>query len=182
VGRQRIAIVSDTHGWLDPRIAAEVEDCDQAVHAGDIGSAAVLEALKPRTGKIVAVLGNNDVPTKWRPEETPVLGRLPLEARLDLAGGPLVVIHGHQHTGPLVARHNWLRKRYPGARLIVYGHSHRRIFDDAESPWILNPGAAGRARTYGGPSYAVLSTSNGDWRVDQRRFELATGSTRNDER
>ena len=32
----RIGIVSDTHGHLDPRIAALIEDCDIAVHAGDI--------------------------------------------------------------------------------------------------------------------------------------------------
>jgi putative phosphoesterase len=169
-----VAIVSDTHGVLDPRIAAEVSRCDYAVHGGDIGSAAVLEALRPRTRTVVAVLGNNDVPEKWPVGEAPVLAGLPFEASLQLPGGLLVVVHGHQHPGPLAARHAWLRRRYPQARVIVYGHSHRRVLDDTEAPWVLNPGAAGRARTYGGPSLAILEARADAWLIEERRFDLGT--------
>ena len=43
--RFRVALVSDTHGQLDPRIAKVVERCRVVVHAGDIGSVAVLDTL-----------------------------------------------------------------------------------------------------------------------------------------
>jgi predicted phosphodiesterase len=55
-----IAILSDTHGRLDPRIAGVVASCDCAVNAGDIGPAALLSALRPLTETVVAVLGNNE--------------------------------------------------------------------------------------------------------------------------
>ena len=35
----RVAIIADTHGFIDPRIAEAVRACDVAVHAGDIGNA-----------------------------------------------------------------------------------------------------------------------------------------------
>jgi predicted phosphodiesterase len=60
-GASRVAISSDTHGRLDPRIAGVVASCDCAVHAGDIGAAVMLAALQPFMKTVVAVLGNNDV-------------------------------------------------------------------------------------------------------------------------
>jgi len=38
----RVGIIADTHGFLDPRIADYIADCDLAVHAGDVGGADVL--------------------------------------------------------------------------------------------------------------------------------------------
>jgi uncharacterized protein len=67
-------------------------------------------------------------------------------------------------------RHARLRAAYPSARAIVYGHSHRLVVDDALTPWVLNPGAAGRARTYGGPSCLVLEANVRSWHVEIHRF------------
>jgi hypothetical protein len=36
---KRVAILADTHGFLDPRVAEQVAECDLAIHAGDIGGA-----------------------------------------------------------------------------------------------------------------------------------------------
>jgi putative phosphoesterase len=164
----RVAIVSDTHGCLDPRIAEVVADCDLAVHAGDIGCAAVLGGLNPRGGRLLAVTGNNDVPPKWPEGDRPWLATLPREAELDLPGGRIKVIHGHQT--PARGRHRWLRERYLGFRAVVYGHSHRMTVDCDRPPWILNPGAAGRSRTFGGPSCLVLTASRAEWGVEEYRF------------
>jgi putative phosphoesterase len=165
----RVAILSDTHGVLDPDVAALVAACDQAVHAGDVGNAAVLAALKPRSGNVVAVRGNNDVAAKWPASDGEVLQRLPGEAMLDLPGGRLMVVHGHRAgSGP--ARHERLRRAYPTARAVVYGHSHRLVCDTERLPWVLNPGAAGRARTYGGASCLVLVVEPEGWRLEVHRF------------
>ena len=165
----RIAILSDTHGRIDPRIAGVVASCDCAVHAGDIGAAAVLDALCPQMETVVAVLGNNDVAEKLPADDWAVLREVPYEARLELGGGLLVVVHGHK-AGPVDRRHGWLRNRYPEARVVVYGHSHRLTCDQSEVPWVLNPGSAGVIRTFGGPSCQVLSIGESGWMIETVRF------------
>jgi putative phosphoesterase len=167
----RIALVSDTHGELDPRIGELVRGCDLALHGGDIGNAGVLTRLRPRAGQVHAVRGNNDVTSKWPEAEQTVLAGLPEQVVLALPGGQLVLIHGHQ--GSASGRHERLRRQFPNARAIVYGHSHRLVADQTAIPWLLNPGAAGRTRTYGGPSCMVLTARDGHWALATHRFPLA---------
>ena len=168
----RVAILSDTHGALDPRIAQWIANCDCAVHGGDVGSAEVLEALLSRFGRVIAVIGNNDLPAKWAPNEQHLLDGLPEEAALHLPGGSLAIIHGHQSRNANT-RHASLRTRFPGARAVVYGHSHRMVCDQVSVPWVLNPGAAGLARTFGGPSCMILTATEEHWRVQVQRFPPA---------
>jgi putative phosphoesterase len=165
----RVAILADTHGALDERVEDLVADCDLAVHGGDIGNASVLARLRPRSGRVLAVTGNNDLPRKWPEEDRHLLSELPEQQELALPGGTLVVIHGHQM--PARDRHERLRCRFPGARAVVYGHSHRLVADRARMPWVLNPGAAGRARTFGGPSCMILTVSDGGWTLRVVHFE-----------
>ncbi|MEK7322419.1 MAG: metallophosphoesterase family protein [Pseudomonadota bacterium] len=164
----RIALLSDTHGDLDPRVAAVVAGCDYALHAGDVGAAAVLHALQPRR-RVIAVRGNNDTPANWPADEALLLAALPEEAVLELPGGRVAVIHGHQ-AGEPARRHDYLRARFPEARLVLYGHSHRRLMDQSRTPWVVNPGAAGRSRTYGGPSLVILAAEAENWRVEELCF------------
>ena len=166
----RIVIVSDTHGELDDRIAREALASDVVVHAGDVGSGAVLDALAPRDGRLVAVRGNNDVREKWHASEWDLLESLPWEARVNLPGGDLVVVHGHRYGYP-GRHHARMRSDYAEARMVVYGHSHQKCEDRSDSPWILNPGAAGRVRTFGGPSFSLLVASGRRWRLETRQFE-----------
>jgi putative phosphoesterase len=165
----RVAILADTHGHLDARVEALVKDCDVAVHGGDIGGAGVLKRLRPRQGRIIAVTGNNDLPGKWPPEQRHFLGNLREHEDLELPGGTLAIIHGHQIA--VRNRHERLRRRFPRARAIFYGHSHRLIADRDHEPWVLNPGAAGRARTFRGPSCIVLEAAQNCWRFHIERFE-----------
>ena len=166
----RVAILADTHGSLDLRIAKLVRGCDIAVHGGDIGGAHVLARLEPRGGRVYAVRGNNDVAGKWPEEERELLARLPNQVIVELPGGSLVVVHGHRTAAS--GRHARLRRQHPHARAIVYGHSHRLVADRELTPWVLNPGAAGRARTYGGPSCMILDAGETHWEIQTHRFEL----------
>jgi putative phosphoesterase len=168
-GQVRVAIVSDTHGYLDPNVAEVVLSCDIAVHAGDVGSALVLRELRSITKRVVAVRGNNDVPGKWPRTEARTLDRLPCEATVQLPGGTLVVTHGHEAGAPK-KRHQRLRQTYPEARLIVYGHSHRCVCDLEQIPWVVNPGSGGRSRTFGGPSCLLLTASKKKWRLQPFKF------------
>ncbi len=165
----KVLILADTHGVLDPRIAALAADCDHAVHAGDLGNARVLDQLQPRSGRVLAVRGNNDEPEKWPAVDRPFLETLPEQGYLNLPGGLLAVDHGHRAL-PARQRHRILRRRYPQARAVVYGHSHRQVLDREAEPWVLNPGAAGRARTYGGPACLLLTVGTTHWQLEPYRF------------
>ncbi len=55
----RIGLLSDTHGFFDPRIIDHFSGCDEIWHAGDIGDYEVIIKLS-RIGPVVAVYGNID--------------------------------------------------------------------------------------------------------------------------
>ena len=165
----RVLLLADTHGVLDPRIAELARDCTLAVHAGDVGASDVLETLAAAAGRVLAVRGNNDVETKWRGAPADLIA-LPESVEVLLPGGTLALEHGHRH--PPARRHARLRAAHPGARAVLYGHSHRLLQDVVAVPWILNPGATGRARTGGGPSCLMLDAGVGAWRVSVWQFPV----------
>jgi putative phosphoesterase len=166
---QTVAIISDTHGYLNPQIAESIKQCDIAVHAGDVGNADVMESMQPKSGHVYFVKGNNDVASKWPSGQQHRLHELQEHITLEVSGGKIAIIHGHKQN-PVVARHALLRKQYPFARAIVYGHSHRLCIDQEDTPWVLNPGAAGKARTFGGPSCIILHISNNRWHLETIRI------------
>jgi putative phosphoesterase len=160
----RVCILSDTHGHIAPAILEQARGCDLAVHAGDIGNGEVLDSLRQTCGEVIAVLGNNDLPHRWPDEHQAQLATLAEQGRIELPGGVLAIEHGHR-VNPVATRHDRLRARHPDARGIVYGHSHRLVIDRTQQPWVLNPGAAGRERTYGGASCLLLTAASGGWQV-----------------
>ena len=131
----RIGLLSDTHGYLDPRVKEHFRDVDEIWHAGDIGSYEVLQALreyKPTR----AVFGNMDGGDvryslsefyRFRVEDVNVL-------MTHIGGYP-----GHYNP--------WLipmfQKETP--QLFVCGHSHilKVMFDNTWNMLTMNPGAAG---------------------------------------
>ena len=156
------------HLDLTGNLVDQFADADVIVHAGDVGNLQVLETMAG-IAPLEAVRGNNDVISKWPKGESNVCSALPDALVLDLSGGELVVAHGHQWPRP-ASRHQQLRKRWPAARCIVYGHSHRMVIDQCCEPWVINPGAAGRARAYGGAGWLGLTIERRQWRVTPNRF------------
>lgn len=168
--RRIVALMGDTHGFLDPRVRAVALACDLVVHTGDVGGRSILDQLAAGSrGAPLAVAGNNDTPRHWGDDGPDAIDDLPRAAALDLPGGRLAVVHGHRLRAR--DRHRRLRAAYPDAAAVVYGHSHRLSVDRDARPWILNPGAAGRARTYGGPACLVLDAGRDRWEVVVHRFE-----------
>ena len=159
-----IAVISDTHAYLDPRISDIIKTCDIAVHAGDICGADILEKMQPKTGKVIAVTGNND------PYCHPNGSELPEILSIDMPGGKITIEHGHLH-GAHNPCHDSLRKAHADAKVIIYGHTHKKVIDKSAEPWVVNPGAAGETRTHGGPSCLVITCSEkDDWKIEKHRF------------
>ena len=159
-----IAVISDTHAHLDPRIIEIISECDIAIHAGDICGADILEKMKPKRGEVIAVTGNNDpychISNKKLPEVMSV----------DLPGGKITIEHGHVH-GAHKPCHDSLRATHSDAKVIIYGHTHKQVIDKSGAPWVVNPGAAGKTRTHGGPSCLVITCSDvEEWDIKKHRF------------
>ncbi len=164
---KRVGILSDTHGVLNPSVLDRLVDCDLVLHAGDIGGAGVIDTLREATGApVVAVRGNNDVSHKWPGGEDDVLSGLEESAYVELPGGRIAMEHGHR-IWDTRNYHRRLRNKYPDVRVVVYGHTHIRVVDTSESPWVVNPGAAGRERTKDGPSCLVVEAAATGWSVEQ---------------
>jgi len=168
--RKRVLILSDTHGELNSHIAAMSQAVDVVIHCGDIGNAHVLSALQPRE-RVHMVTGNNDTPTRAPEQDLSLLATLSETVELDLPGGKILAVHGHRQI-PASKRHQALRKAYPDVRCITYGHSHRMLIDDSAEPTVVNPGAAGRDRTHGGPSCLLLDATIERWYFTRHRFPL----------
>jgi putative phosphoesterase len=164
-----VAIISDTHGVLDSRIAEVIRGADIAIHAGDIGDAGVLSAMQPKTGHIVAIVGNNDQAQSWPGDQQECYQSLPEIAELDLPGGSITIEHGHRHDRRSPS-HQSLRDAHPDSKLVVYGHTHHQAIDRESMPWVVNPGAAGNTRTHGGPCCLLLTASEQDWDIKTIRF------------
>jgi putative phosphoesterase len=120
-----VGVISDTHGYVDPRLAHAFAGVDAIVHAGDVGGLHVLDALRS-IAPVRAVYGNND-------EKLGGLG-LPLRDDFTLGGVRFHLVHQLPHATPA-----------PDRKIVVFGHSHRTLWEDRDGVWYLNPGAAGRA-------------------------------------
>jgi putative phosphoesterase len=161
----RVAVVSDSHGKVHPYVREVVSSCDIVMHAGDICDAEVFTQLNPRQQIIYAVRGNNDTCHVWRDEQQDTLEQIPELLDIRLPGGHLVIEHGHRH-GHHQPSHPSLRGSHQHARAIIYGHTHKRLIDKQDFPWIINPGASGYTRTHGGAGCAVIEATDLDWKIE----------------
>lgn len=141
----RIGLISDTHGRLRAEVFDLFRPVERILHAGDIGGMSLLvelEAIAP----VTAVFGNTD--------GFDVRAEVPAVAALELAGRKVVVVHGDQLGSPTP---DGLRRAHPDADIIVYGHTHRPLVDDASGVLVVNPGSAGAPRFGIPPSVAILT-------------------------
>ncbi len=131
----RIAIVSDTHmprgaRRLPAGCVERSAGADHIIHAGDFSEPSVLEAIEALGPPVSAVCGNVDVPE--------LVARLPAELELDLEGVCLAVVHD---AGPAKGRLARMRRRFPRADAVVFGHSHLPLHERADGFQIFNPGS-----------------------------------------
>lgn len=163
-----VGILSDSHGHLDSRIKDAVNQCDYIIHAGDIFNADILEQLHPQK-ELIAVAGNNDIPAVWDESEAHVVNALPDRDKLELPGGLIIIEHGHRLGNK--PDHDQLRWDHAEAKLIIYGHTHKRVIDQSSEPWVVNPGASGKVRTHGGVSCLILHANADEWQFETILFE-----------
>lgn len=157
--RHTVALISDTHGWLDPALVGAFSQAEVILHAGDIGSPEVLTELA-RWAPVVAVRGNidggqlHDLPLT----EVLTVGRKRI-ALIHIAGSPQ---RPNQDARLLLSRDN--------PDVIVVGHSHMPLVARLGHTLWLNPGAAGRHGAHPQRFAALLHIEGGKVSLD--RIEL----------
>jgi putative phosphoesterase len=131
----RVVVLSDTHAprrWkrCPPVVAGHARDADLILHAGDVCVPAVLDELA-EYAPVRAVCGNNDGPdvVAWGAPET---------AEFDVGGLRVAMIHD---SGPAAGRLNRMRRRFPTADVVVFGHSHIPLDESDGTFRIFNPGS-----------------------------------------
>jgi hypothetical protein len=128
-----IGIISDTHGTLNPKALDALNGVDHILHAGDIGSPQVLQALRD-LAPTHAVRGNMDG-GRW-------CEGLPAIDMLEINQTTFCLLHD-LHTLDL-------DPRSAGVQVVIHGHTHQPANKIHASVLYFNPGSAS-IRRYGGP-------------------------------
>jgi uncharacterized protein len=149
-----LGIISDTHGLMRPQAIKALEGVTMIIHAGDIGTPEVLDALHA-IAPVVAVRGNNDK-GEWAQV-------LPETEVVEVGGVALYVLHDVKtlDLDPVAA----------GFHAVISGHSHQPAMTTRQGILYLNPGSAG-PRRFKLPISVARVTVRGNTR-DAQLVELA---------
>jgi putative phosphoesterase len=150
-----VVVVSDTHirrgstRRLPGAAYAHLEKADLILHAGDIVVSDVLDELGG-FGPVHAVLGNNDVE---------LTGLLPETRLLEVEGVRLAMIHD---SGPSSGRAGRMKRRFPEADVVVFGHSHIPWDQEGvDGQLLFNPGSPTERRAQPHHTLGTLDLQDG---------------------
>ena len=133
---KQIGLISDTHNYLDNAVFKHFDKCDELWHAGDFGSAGLVDKLKsfkPLKG-VYGNIDGNDIRSQfpetlcWNCEDVRVL-----------------MIHIGGYPPKYNSKSKILLSQYK-PQLFISGHSHilKVLYDDKLKCLHINPGAAGK--------------------------------------
>ena len=156
MGVMLIGVVSDTHGFYDPRVPPLLEGVEHILHAGDIGTGQIIEQLS-EIAPVTAVRGNN---AREGPES-----EFPEIETLELGGCRIYLTHIVKvpKDGDDAGLAPYLEH---AADAVVFGHSHMAFYETRETEQLggltfFNPGAAGKRRFKVVPSIGLLELEPG---------------------
>ena len=138
----KLGLISDTHGFLDPKLPKIFRGVDHILHAGDIGPDRLLVQLET-IAPVTAVLGNNDSSNWINETETPTFG------------GRIFLIHHIVEPRRLTAE---LDSKIKAAQpyFVVFGHTHQRFDAELNGVRFINPGYSGAPKGDADRSVALL--------------------------
>ncbi len=146
-------VLADTHISRRARALPEellpyLEKADLILHAGDLIEASVLDELS-LYAPVRAVKGNVDPPDV----------NLPETLEFDFGGARIAMIHD---SGRKEGRRKRLKRRFPDARVVVFGHSHVPFLEDEDDLLLLNPGSPTDKRRQPHHTFALLHVEGGE--------------------
>jgi putative phosphoesterase len=146
-----IAVLADTHmprgsRRLPERCVELIGKADAVIHAGDFFGVSALEELESLCPIVHAVYGNIDEPALRR--------SLPPTLEVELGGEIVGLVHDG---GPSRGRLARLRRRFPEATAVIFGHSHLPLHEEESGFQIFNPGSPTERRRAPRPSMGLLT-------------------------
>ncbi len=138
----KIGVISDTHGWLDPRVEKLFAGVDHILHAGDIGNPMIELELK-FIAPVTLVLGNNDPDLHFKETEL-----------VSLADKTFLlhhIVNPRALSEKVAAR---IQRHQPDA--VVFGHTHKKFAETMDGIFFFNPGYAGKPKFGTERSVAIL--------------------------
>ena len=145
----KIGLISDTHGLLREEALEALRGSQLIIHAGDVGNAEILEALK-KLAPVVAVRGNVDT--------EPWTRALPETAIAEAGGVTIYVLHDVKALD--------LNPATAGFRIVVSGHSHKPGKLVRDGVLYINPGSAGPRRFQLPVMVARLDLEKQPWELE----------------
>jgi putative phosphoesterase len=152
--KRHIGVLSDTHGLLRGEVLSALDGSELIIHAGDVGSPDVLEALA-KIAPVFAIRGNVDKGS-WA-------GALPETRVVEFQAISLYVLHDINALD--------LKPAAAGFGAVISGHTHKSRMQILDGVLYLNPGSAGPRRFRLPVSIAKLRVADG--KVDAEILELA---------
>ena len=152
----KIAVISDTHTTrtarpVPPGAWPYLESADHILHAGDVCDPVLLDELAA-LAPVTAVLGNCDGldVRHWGAVDA---------AHVELGGIRIGMVHD---SGAREGRRRRMRKLFPDARVVVFGHSHIPWNEDEDGLLLFNPGSATWKRRAAFTSMGLLWINDGE--------------------
>ena len=150
-------VIADTHvprraRALPENLLAHLGRADLILHAGDLMVGDLLHELGAYA-PVLAVRGNLDPPDR----------DLPQTLEFDFGGAKVAMIHD---SGRKQGRRARLRRRFPDARVVVFGHSHIPFLEDEDGLMLLNPGSPTDKRRQPHHTFALLHAEEGRVRAE----------------
>ena len=138
----KIGVISDTHGFLDPKIPKLFAGVSHILHAGDIGTDAIIVELET-IAPVTAVIGNTDSSSTFR-----------LTEAVTLAGRKFLV---HHIVDPYALKEELqLRIARERPNVVAFGHTHKAFCETIDGVLFFNPGSAGKPGFGRGRTAAIL--------------------------
>lgn len=122
----KIAILSDTHGLLRPRVLEFLKTADVILHGGDINRQSIVDELR-QYAPLYVVRGNND--KEWAEG-------LPHHLTVTLGDLRFFMVHNKKELPADLA----------DVDVVVFGHSHKYFQEEKDGVLWLNPGSCGPRR------------------------------------
>ena len=159
-----VAVISDTHlprgaRALPAACVERLRAADAILHAGDLIELSVLADLQALGPPVHAVRGNVD--------SAELQARLPMTRLVTIDGARIAMVHD---AGPAAGRLERMRRRFPDAHALVFGHSHLPLHEERDGFAIFNPGSPTDRRR--APRHTMGMATIADGRPSFRLIEL----------
>ena len=147
------AVIADTHvprraRTLPESLIPHLRRADLILHAGDLMDPALLKELAAYA-PTRAARGNLDPPGAGLPETL----------EFEFGGARVAMTHD---SGTKRGRRSRMRRRFPRARAVVFGHSHIPWLEDKDGLLLLNPGSPTDRRRQPDHTFALLQVDGGE--------------------